>query len=192
MTHIVQTPGDGTDPAQVHLSPARLFLAFSFITLMGFGGVLPYAHRYLTETKHWCSDAEFAELHALGQLLPGAGVCNMALVFGYRRAGISGGIAALGGLMLPPFLLIIGLGVLYDIFQELGWVRNVLAGMSAVAIGLVLAMTIKLAIRLPRNWQAWLVGCLALTGVGILRLPFLTVVGVVGPLSIYLAWRRLP
>ncbi|MBC3919102.1 chromate transporter [Undibacterium sp. CY18W] len=130
------------------LSPARLFIAFSKIALTGFGGVMPFAYRALVEQYRWLSADEFARYLALSQVLPGPTICNIALMIGKRYAGIAGALAAMAGLIIAPFLLVIALGVAYQHFGTLAIVQDALTGMTAVAAGLVLATAIKMAMLL--------------------------------------------
>src|SRR5438477_8322909 len=86
------------------IGPLALFLAFTEIAVSGFGGTLPWSYRTLVETRRWLTDREFMEMLALGQLLPGPNICNVAVMVGWRFAGYGGAAAALAGLVLMPFL----------------------------------------------------------------------------------------
>lgn len=130
------------------ISSLRLFMVFSKIALTGFGGVMPFAYRALVEQYRWLSAEEFARYLALSQVLPGPTICNVALMIGKRYAGIAGALAAMAGLIIGPFLLVIALGVAYQRFGKLAMVQDALTGMTAVAAGLVLATAIKMAMSL--------------------------------------------
>ncbi len=171
------------------ISPLELFLAFSQLALSGFGGVLPWAHRTLVERKGWLTQREFIETLALGQLLPGPNISNMAVMIGYRFSGYAGAAAAFAGLVAGPFLLMIAVGLLYRSYGALPLVQHALSGMSAVAAGLVLATGLKMTGSLKRHWRPWLFTALALAGVGALRWPLLAVVGALAPFAIAAAWR---
>ncbi|MFZ6643697.1 chromate transporter [Undibacterium sp. TC4M20W] len=126
----------------------RLFLVFSKIAMTGFGGVMPFAYRALVEQYRWLTAEEFARYLALSQVLPGPTICNVALMIGKRYAGIPGALAAMAGLIIAPFLLVIALGVAYQRFGKLAMVQDALTGMTAVAAGLVLSTAIKMAMSL--------------------------------------------
>jgi chromate transporter len=172
------------------ISPLDLFLAFSQLALSGFGGVLPWAHRTLVERKGWLTQREFVDTLALGQLLPGPNIGNMAVMIGFRFAGHTGAAAAFAGLVSGPFLLMIAAGMLYTHYGALPLVQQALSGMSSVAAGLVLATGIKMTATLKRHWRPWLFVVLALAGVGALRWPLLAVVGGLAPFAIAAAWGR--
>ena len=186
-----QLPAENTPAADTrNIRPLELFLAFSQLALSGFGGVLPWAHRTLVERKGWLTQREFVETLALGQLLPGPNIGNMAVMIGYRFAGYAGAAAAIAGLVGGPFLIMIALGLLYRSYGTLPLVQQALSGMSAVAAGLVLATGLKMTGSLKRHWRPWLFVALALAGVGALRWPLLAVVGALAPFAIAAAWRE--
>lgn len=175
-------------PFKAKIGPLALFLAFSQLALSGFGGVLPWAHRTLVERKAWLTQREFVDTLAMGQLLPGPNIGNMAVMIGYRFAGYAGAAAAFAGLVGGPFLIMIAAGILYRNYGTLPLVQQALSGMSAVAAGLVLATGLKMTATLKRNWRPWLFLALSLAGVGALRWPLLAVVGGLAPFAIAAAW----
>lgn len=172
------------------VSRFALFLTFSLITLSGFGGVVFWARYRLVERERWLTEQGFAELLALGHLLPGPNVLNLTVMVGYRFAGWTGAAAAVAGFLGWPCLAVIGIGVLYEQYGALPQVQRALAGMSIVAAGLLLATVIKLAIVLPRRWRPWLFGILAFVGVGVLRWPLLWVMGALAPWAVLAAWKE--
>jgi chromate transporter len=176
------------DPEAPKIGPLELFLAFSQLALSGFGGVLPWAHRTLVERKGWLTQREFVDTLALGQLLPGPNIGNMAVMIGYRFAGYAGAAAAFAGLIGGPFIIMITVGLLYTHYGALPLVQQALSGMSAVAAGLVLATGLKMTSSLKRHWRPWMFTALALAGVGALRWPLLAVVGGLAPFAVAAAW----
>ena len=179
---------DAHESAAPRISPLELFLAFSQLALSGFGGVLPWAHRTLVERKGWLTQREFVETLAMGQLLPGPNIGNMAVMIGYRFAGYAGAAAAFAGLVSGPFIIMIATGLLYTQYGTQPLVQQALSGMSSVAAGLVFATGLKMTATLKRHWRPWLFVALVLAGVGALRWPMLAVVGGLAPFAIAAAW----
>jgi chromate transporter len=179
-----------TEFDKLRVSRLTLFLAFSRISLSGFGGVLFWARRALVDRLRWVTEREFVELLTLGQLLPGPNGLNVAVMVGYRFGGWTGAAAALAGFLGLPCLLVIGLGVLYQQYGALPHVQRALAGMSTVAAGLLLSTFIRMAKVLPRRWWAWMFGMLAFVGVGVLRWPLLGVMGALAPWAVFAAWKE--
>jgi len=170
-----------------HVTAWALFLAFSQITLSGFGGMVFWARRVLVDRQHWLTEQEFVDLLALGQLLPGPNVLNVTVMVGYRCAGWAGAAAAVTGFLGWPCLLVIALGMLHQRYGTLPLVQPALTGMVAVSAGLLLASVVKMATVLPRHWRPWLFTGLAFVGVGVVRWPLLAVLGALAPWAIILA-----
>jgi len=169
--------------------PGELFVAFSRLTLHSFGGALFWSRRMMVEQRRWLTDQEFAELIALAQLLPGANGVNLAVIVGYRFAGLRGAAAAMAGFVGAPLAIVIGLGVLYQNLGALPLVRDALTGMGAVAVALLIATAAKLSGVLQGRWRPWTFALLAFAGVGVMRWPLAAVVAVLAPFAIALAWK---
>jgi chromate transporter len=178
-----------SDSNKLHVSRMDLFLTFSRITLSSFGGALFWARLGLVERQRWLTDREFAEFLTIGQLLPGPNVLNLTVLVGYRLGGWSGAVVSVAGYLGWPFLVVIGMGMLYQQFGALPQVQQALGGMSKVAAGLLLATVIKLAMALPRRVRPWLFGALAFGAVGVMRWPLLWVVAALAPCAVFLAWK---
>lgn len=170
----------------------ELFRAFFTMALHGFGGVLPWARRAIVEEKRWMTAQEFNEAFAVAQFLPGANVVNLAVVFGGRLHGAAGAAAALFGLLLPPTVIILILGVLYARYGDIEALQRVLAGIAAAAAGLIGAMTIKMTLPLLRQGAlAVAIAAVGFVAVGFLRYSLPLVLIVLAPISIALAaWAR--
>jgi chromate transporter len=173
-----------------HITLPELFRGFSQIALSGFGGVLPWARRIIVEERAWISSEEFTSLLGLCQFLPGPNIVNLAICIGARFHGIRGAVVAFVGLMIPPFIIIIALGVLYERYGDIPMVNAMLRGISAVASGLILSTGLKMAADLLK--QPLLLACsgLMLFGIAVMRWPMPAVMFGLAPLSIWVAARR--
>jgi chromate transporter len=183
-------PGDLLAPASDAPPPSRreLFLGFLIVGMQGFGGVLPFARRMLIEQRRWLSEREFIEVLSLSQFLPGPNIVNVSIIVGSRFRGASGSVAAVLGLMLMPFLIVLALAALYAQFAAIEAVRGATNGVSAAATGLVIATAIKMA--QPLKGVAWQIamGVLTFVAIGLLRVPLLWALAMLAPLSIAIAW----
>lgn len=172
----------------------ELFLAFTNVSLSGFGGVLPWARRMMVEERRWMTAEEFNEAFSLSQFLPGPNIVNFSVVFGARFGGPAGAALALIGLLGPPLVIVMLLGFLYARFGEIEWLRRALAGIAAAAAGLIIAVLMKMSepiFRKPIGFAPF-VAVVAFVAVGVLRWPMPYVLSVLAPLSIALAFWRLP
>jgi chromate transporter len=170
----------------------ELFIAFSTISLSGFGGVLYWSRRVLVERRKWMTPAEFNDAYALCQILPGPTIVNLSVVFGRSIRGLPGAAVALVGLIGPGVVIVTFFAFLYSIFGTIDALQRMLTGVAAAAAGLVISVTAKLAEPLfaQNNWLVYaaLVAAVFIT-VGLLRWPIWWVLLVLIPLSIAIAWR---
>jgi chromate transporter len=174
-------------------SVLEIFLAFSGIAIIGFGGVLPFARHMMVEKRGWLTGKEFAEMLAFSQFLPGGNICNMAVVLGQRFHGALGSLAALTGLMLWPTVIVVTLGSLYTRYADSELLHDALAGMGAGAAGLLLSMVAKMATPLFERGAgvALAFAVLAFICIAVFQLPLVQVLLVIGPLSIGAAWWKI-
>ena len=102
------------DTAAVPARPSvgALFMGFLEVGLMGFGGVLAIARRMLVESRRWLTPAEFTDLLALCQFLPGGNIMNLSVAVGLRFRGWRGAVAAITGLMAVPCAIVIVIGII--------------------------------------------------------------------------------
>ena len=168
----------------------EIFFTFARIGISGFGGVLFWMRRVLIQEKRWIGDAELLEGLAIGQILPGPNVYNLSFMIGYRFFGLRGAFAAVGGLLAAPVVILVCLGLLYRVFSGVALVHNALAGMAAVAAGLLLSSAVSMAAALPRRFVPWLFMLLAFVAVGVMRWPLLYVIIGLAPIAVLVAWRR--
>lgn len=185
-------------PAPGPRGPASLrdlFVAFTALALQGFGGVLAVAQRVLVEQRAWLTKAEFLELLALAQVLPGPNVCNLALMIGDRYFGLRGALTALAGMMLAPLLIVVALTMAYASFAQVPQVAGALRGMGAVAAGLIIGTAINLAGSLRTSAlgvpTAALLGLAAFIAVALARWPLVVVLLALGCVGVTLAYVRL-
>ena len=178
------------NPSLIIPTRRQLFLGFFSIGLSGFGAVLPQAHRMLVQQRRWLNEEEFTELLGLGQILPGPNIVNMSIAIGSRFHGGAGAWLAVAGLMLAPLVIVLGMAMLYDHYQNLPDVQGTLHGLASAAAGLLLAMVLRMGEKVELHWQAVLLAMLTFIAVGVLHWPLLPILLVLGPLSVWLARRR--
>jgi chromate transporter len=176
-------------------SPKDLFVAFTLLALQGFGGVLAVAQRVLCDDRRWLTREQFVEILAIGQILPGPNVCNVALMIGDRFFGWRGAFAALAGMMAVPLAIVLVVTTVYAQYALHPAVAGALKGMGAVAAGLIAGTALKLASALrlsPMGAPVCAVlAALAFVAVALLRWPLVWVVIGLGTLGCAVAWRRL-
>ncbi len=175
-------------------SISDLFFSFTWLALQGFGGVLAVVQRELVERKAWLTPEEFSEEWAVAQIMPGPNVVNLSLMIGGRYFGLPGALAALGGMLALPLLLVLLLTMLYGQFSDLPAVNGAIRGMAAVSAGLIGSTSLKMFAGLKHNALGAAL-CAAFTAAGfvmvaLLHLHLAWVLLGLGPLACVLAYRR--
>jgi chromate transporter len=144
-------------------------LAIYFLKLgtWGFGGpvaLVGYMHRDLVDDKQWLTEEEYREGLALAQLAPGPLAAQLGIYIGFVHYRFLG--ATLIGLafVLPSFIMVVLLGVLYRMYSGLSWMREVFYGVGAAVIGIVAISAYKLTVKsvgkinlesVKTNWLLW-------------------------------------
>ena len=180
-----------TQPTPTAPNPHQLFIAFSLISVSGFGGVLYWSRRMMVDERKWMTAEEFNEAYALCNFLPGPNIVNFSVVFGRQVGGTAGALVALLGLLGPPFVIVTLLGLIYAYYGDIAALQRVLAGVAAAAAGLTISTGLKMAAPLLRQRPGFAhgVAMAAFLAVGLLSWPIYWVLGVLIPCSIALAWR---
>ncbi|MBS0531551.1 MAG: chromate transporter [Proteobacteria bacterium] len=180
-------PDSQTAPAPGLL---ELFVAFAKMSLAGFGGVLVFARRAIVDDYRWMTADEFNETFALCHFLPGPNTVNLSVVFGARIRGVAGSVAAFTGLLAPPFVIVTALAMIYSRYGDLPVLRRILDGVSCAAVGLLLAVALRMMLPLlKRRDPLALVALVAVfVAVGVLRWPLPQVLLVAVPASIAAVW----
>jgi chromate transporter len=130
------TPAAAT-PERPRPTVLQLFIAFSIISLSGFGGVLYWSRRMLVEERRWMSPAEFNDAYAMAQILPGPTIVNLSVVFGRSIRGLPGAAVALVGLIGPGMLIVLFFGFLYSLYGQIDALQRMFTAVAAAAAGLV-------------------------------------------------------
>jgi chromate transporter len=160
-------------------STGELFVAFTWLALQGFGGVLAVVQRELVERKGWMTQEEFVEDWAVAQILPGPNVVNLALMIGSRHFGLPGAAAACAGLFAAPLCVVLALVLLYSGLAHLPAAQGALRGMGAVSAGLIAGTGFKLSASLRQNpmgrWVCALLAVATFAAIGLLRVPLMWV-----------------
>jgi chromate transporter len=174
-------------PAPTHL---QLFLGFTRVGLLAFGGAAALARATVVEQRRWMTERDFAEMLAVGQVLPGPNVGNTAVMLGRRFHGFTGALAASAGFYAVPLVLLTGLLLLYGSFGSEPRVAAFMQGIAAAAAGMVIGTALKMGQKLRPPPEAILIGLLATAAAFWLRMPLPLIVLLLAPFAIGAARRR--
>jgi chromate transporter len=117
----------------------EVFVVFLKLGLTSFGGPiahLGYFHRELVERRRWIDDAQYAQLVAICQALPGPASSQTGFALGLMRAGWPGACAAFLGFTLPSAVLLVALQQFLPLLEQ-PLAQAALHGLTLVAVAIV-------------------------------------------------------
>ena len=120
------------------------FFRISWFTFGGGWSIVAQMQKDYVEQKQELTDEELLDIVSVGRSLPGTMIGNVAYLFGYRQAGILGGVLSVVGMVLPPMIILSVLTYCYVLFKENIWVAKMLNGVRAAVVPIILSAAIKL------------------------------------------------
>jgi chromate transporter len=119
----------------------EIFKVFLKLGLIGFGG--PAAHiammrDELVVKRNWLSEGEFLDLLGASNLIPGPNSTELAIHVGLRKGGWKGLLTAGLSFILPAFLCVLSLAVIYKKYGALPELHSVLVGVRPVVTAIVI------------------------------------------------------
>ncbi|MBK5218615.1 MAG: chromate efflux transporter [Thermoleophilia bacterium] len=138
-------------------SPRAIFIRFLKFGALAWGGPaaqVAMIKRECVDEEGWVSEETFKKTLAVYQVLPGPEAHELCVYFGRVRGGKLGGFLAGLGFMLPGFLLMLSLSILYVEADLEGHLDALFYGLSA-AVG---AVVLRAVVRLSGTFvtDAWL------------------------------------
>jgi chromate transporter len=121
------------------MKSSGVFTTFLKLGLGSFGGPiahLGYFREEFVARRRWLSEAEFAQLLAICQALPGPASSQLGFAVGLLRGGWAGGLLAFLGFTLPSALLMFGLALLAPRLEG-ALAASVVHGLKLVAVVVV-------------------------------------------------------
>lgn len=129
----------------------KIASVFSGISLSLFGGgyvMIPIMQSlFVTELK-WLSNQEFIDSIAFSQLTPGP-ILVSAFFTGYKLAGVAGASLATIAIFVPSSILMIIVSKIFKNNADSTVMKNALAGIKPVVVGMIIASGIKLFFSVP-------------------------------------------
>lgn len=122
-----------------------VFLKLGFIMFGGgYAGIGVY-YKVLVEEKGWIAEEEFASIVGIAGSLPGPIAINTAIWIGYSLKGILGSIIATMAVILPGFLMVLGIIMALKPYMD-HWVTKALfRGIGAAVIAIIFYVLLRLA-----------------------------------------------
>ena len=133
----------------------QLFLTYLKIGTFTLGGgyaMLPLIQHEVVDRKGWIDEEEFLNMIALAQAAPGLIAVNSAIFIGWRVGGWKGVCGAVLGAVLPSFLIILAIAMVFQDWKELPAVEAAFKGIRPAVVALIAAPLFKMAKSAKIGW----------------------------------------
>jgi chromate transporter len=154
------------DPVGERPSYPSLLRYFLGLGTWGFGGPIAtvgYIQRDLVEQRRWLRRDDFVDGVALGQTMPGPLAAQVVMWIGFLRRGSLGALGTAAVFILPSFVLVLVVAVLYVRYQGLGWVQALFYGIAPAVMAVIAVAAVRLALLTnARDVRLWVISAITL------------------------------
>jgi chromate transporter len=171
---------DPTTPEPVltsvtHVSLRESFWTWCRVATLSFGGPagqIAVMHRIIVDEKKWVSENRF--LHALNycMLLPGPEAQQLATYIGWLMHRSVGGLMAGILFVLPGFISILALSIVYARFQEATWIQALFFGLKPAVMAIVLEAVLRIGKRILKNATMFSLAVASFIAIFFFNVPF--------------------
>ncbi|CAN5384223.1 chromate transporter [soil metagenome] len=154
----------------------KIWIKVGIYSFGGPAGQIAVMHKYLVEDTKWVDENSF--LHALNycMLLPGPEAQQLATYIGWKLHKIKGGLVAGSLFVLPGFISILILSILYAGFKETTMVQALFYGIKPAVMAIVVQAVFKIGKRALKNEVMVLISFLSFLAIFLFNIPFPVIV----------------
>lgn len=171
----------------------QLFYTYFKIGTFTLGGgyaMLPLIQREVVDRKGWIDEEEFLNMIALAQAAPGLIAVNSAIFIGWRIGGWRGVCGAVLGAVLPSFLIILAVAMVFSEWKDQPVVEAVFKGIRPAVVALIAAPLFKMAKAARISWLTALIPVAAALLIWLARVNPVCVILATIILTIFVQWLR--
>jgi chromate transporter len=135
----------------------EVLVLFLKLGTIGFGGPLANIALMEQEAVHkrkWVDQQDFLDMLAITNLIPGPNAVEMALHLGYAYAGNAGLWVAGSAFILPSFLMILGLSILYADYGSIPQVEAIFYAINPLLISIIINSAFHMGKEVLKDWKA--------------------------------------
>ncbi|NQT02584.1 MAG: chromate transporter [Planctomycetes bacterium] len=159
------------------------WLMFFKIGCFGFGGpmaVFSLLQDELVREKQILTDKDFLEGAVLGDVLPGPVTMDIVTYTGYKLKKWYGALISTVAFILPSFVIMIILAMLYDKYSITPQIAEVFKCLGAAVTGLILSVALKLTKAEMKDYRELCILIWAFASSLIFKLDIVVIVGLCG------------
>lgn len=130
----------------------QIFRTFFKIGVFTFGGgyaMIPLIEAEVIDRRGWIARKDFLDLLTLAQSAPGPIALNTAVFVGYKMRHYAGALAAVLGVVVPSFTIILLIAMFFADVRDNVWVDAAFRGMRPAVVALIVAPIVGLVRGMP-------------------------------------------
>lgn len=127
----------------------QLFWEFFKIGLFTFGGgyaMIPLIQQQVVG-RGWLTEDTLINYIGISEATPGPFAINIATFVGTSQAGVLGALCTTLGVVLPSFIIILIIAILFKNFAQNKYVKGVLGGITPVVCALIIGTGVMLFVK---------------------------------------------
>lgn len=134
----------------------QLFWSFFKIGAFTFGGgyaMIPLIQKEVVSRRKWLEEHDFMDMLAIAQSVPGPIALNTAVFVGNKMRKVKGSIVTSLGIILPSFIVILFIALVFTEFKDNSGVERVFRGIRPAVVALIAAPLWGMAKSAGVTWK---------------------------------------
>ena len=134
----------------------QLFNTFFRIGAFTIGGgyaMIPLIQKEVVNRYKWLTEEDFIDMLALTQSSPGVIAINVSIFIGYKLKGFKGSLLASFGAILPSFLIILTIALLFVKFDDNVAIERIFKGIRPAVVALIVVPIWNMAKSAGLTWR---------------------------------------
>lgn len=150
----------------------KVWIKIAMYSFGGPAGQIAVMHKLLVEEKKWISEKRF--LHAMNycMLLPGPEAQQLATYTGWLLHKTKGGLTAGLLFILPGFVSILVLSILYAAYYDVAIVQAIFFGIKPAVLAIVIGAVIKIGKKSLKNALMYSIAITSFVAIFFFNIPF--------------------
>ena len=161
----------------------QLFWSFLKIGLFTLGGgyvMIPLIEQEIVGRRRWISSDEFTETLTLAQSAPGPIAVNSAVFVGYKVRGIKGVLASVLGVIIPSFVIILLIAMVFPRIQDNEVITRIFKGIRPAVVALIAVSFVKILQKKNFAWRITLISSIVALLVAFVKISPVIVILIAG------------
>ena len=161
----------------------QLFWSFFKIGTFTLGGgyvMIPLIEQEIVGRRRWISSDEFVETLILAQSAPGPIAVNSAVFVGYKMRGMKGVLASVLGVVIPSFVIILLIAMLFPSIQDNEVITRAFKGIRPAVVALIAVSFVQILQKKKFAWHITLISSIAALLVAFVKISPVVVILIAG------------